>query len=741
VGKVFISYSHDSREHSERVLALSDRLRALGVDAELDRYHVRPPQGWPHWCEEQLRPEISSFVLVICTSTYRARVEKRVGADEGRGVYWEGAILYNYLYNAKGNSRFVPILLDEVSEAVIPLPLDGHTRYRICSFELTDSGFEALYRELTGQPETLKPTLGDVIRLNALGAPMVGKQLPDKEAVTDFRSVRRFWSPFSDEESVDRGEVRFWAIVETLAAMTAFWWFAIYYETFLLLTTGLFIAPLLLLRSDKSTRLAVRWIDTGMFPPRRGNVPSARAEDERSLWRLLGIGAAVGMAVGFGLGYPGATFDLLGRDWIVGAGGAVLAAAAVGALATGALETAGFGAVGVTVTAMVAVCVGITVALGIAVGVAIAQPTFGPGAVAAGIAVAVAVAVAAAAAAAGTGTRQGIAGVAAGVAAGAVAGAGNATVLESIAYIVAPSFLLGLWFATLIFRFAATARHARDGYRRLPINVRRLALCMTPLQQPELLPSLPVNHRLRFSAALTDAFSELTSAFAGSNLNAISKLTGSNLKDRLIALSICIFVPLIFLPAWAYRFILKSTLWFWWILLIVGGAPRLDGGIEGLRADAYRKAWAWVGIATTLFAVVGFGFGWLLKPWIENVAAEAKLPTAVALLVFVDWKSIPLVQWITLASALTTLVALFWTQAVYVDSRNPQRAARVAVHLTWLGHLVKWKTGFGAVGIALLMLYFALYANAVHHYAPVSDWSAGWLRWLYGSAADLLRPV
>jgi hypothetical protein len=111
VGKVFISYSHDSPEHSERVLALSNRLRALGVDVELDRYHARPPQGWPHWCEEQLRPEASSFVLVICTPSYRARVEKQVGADEGRGVYWEGAILYNYLYNTKGNSRFIPVLL------------------------------------------------------------------------------------------------------------------------------------------------------------------------------------------------------------------------------------------------------------------------------------------------------------------------------------------------------------------------------------------------------------------------------------------------------------------------------------------------------------------------------------------------------------------------------------------------------------------------------------------------------
>jgi hypothetical protein len=246
-----------------------------------------------------------------------------------------------------------------------------------------------------------------------------------------------------------------------------------------------------------------------------------------------------------------------------------------------------------------------------------------------------------------------------------------------------------------------------------------------PLQQPELLPGLGTNHTLRFNVLFSKVRSRIDSTRG---------LDG----DEIVAIFLAL---LIYLPAWIYRFILKSTLWFWWILFIVGGAPRLEGGIEGLRADAYRKAWAWVGIATTLFAVVGFGFGSLLKPWAENLAGQAKLPTAVALLVLVDWKSVPVVQWVTLASASTTLVALFWTQAVYVDSQNPLRATRAAAQLPWLGHLVKWKTGFGAVGIALLMLYFALYGNAVHHYLPVSDWAAGWLRWVYGSAAEPLRPV
>lgn len=173
----------------------------------------------------------------------------------------------------------------------------------------------------------------------------------------------------------------------------------------------------------------------------------------------------------------------------------------------------------------------------------------------------------------------------------------------------------------MFFRFAATALRARDGYRRLPTNVRRLALCITPLQQPELLPGLPADHPLRFNVLFARVFSDLR----------YSVRLETFFQTLLYASA-----PFIYIPAWAYRFILKSTLWFWSILIIVGGAPQLDGGIEGLRAAAYRKASAWVGIATAVFAVVDFGFGWLLKPWAENFAAHASLPTAVALLVLVD---------------------------------------------------------------------------------------------------------
>jgi hypothetical protein len=161
--KVFISYSHDSEQHSQRVLALANQLRQHGVDAEIDQYETRPAQGWPRWCEEQLRPENSEHVLVVCTETYLQRIEGKVPADEGLGVFWEGNVIYSYLYKQKSNTRFIPIVFDRKDEANIPLPLQDATRYRIGAFEFSDAGYKALYRELTHQPAVERPPLGEVV--------------------------------------------------------------------------------------------------------------------------------------------------------------------------------------------------------------------------------------------------------------------------------------------------------------------------------------------------------------------------------------------------------------------------------------------------------------------------------------------------------------------------------------------------------------------------------------------------
>jgi hypothetical protein len=42
---VFISYSHDSPEHVDRVLAFANQLRRDGIDCTLDQYETSPPEG------------------------------------------------------------------------------------------------------------------------------------------------------------------------------------------------------------------------------------------------------------------------------------------------------------------------------------------------------------------------------------------------------------------------------------------------------------------------------------------------------------------------------------------------------------------------------------------------------------------------------------------------------------------------------------------------------------------------
>jgi hypothetical protein len=161
--RVFISYSHDSPEHQDRVLGLADRLRQQGVDAMIDQYAPAPPDGWPIWMDLEIQK--ADFVLLVCTETYRRRVERREQPGKGRGVLWEGKLIYNHLYEADtAVQRFVPILLEGGETSHIPTPLRGMAHYRVS----TAQGYEDLYRHVTGQPRYQKRELGSLTALPAL---------------------------------------------------------------------------------------------------------------------------------------------------------------------------------------------------------------------------------------------------------------------------------------------------------------------------------------------------------------------------------------------------------------------------------------------------------------------------------------------------------------------------------------------------------------------------------------------
>lgn len=162
--RVFISYSqHDPVQHSRRVRDFATALADDGMDVELDQYHQHELAHWPRWCEEQLRPEDSDFVLMICSAEYKRRVENRVAFDEGRGVFWEGGLIYHYLYEAKDNKRFISVLFDDESPEALPIAVSGWTWFRVRDFGIASGevGYTNLYRLLTEQPAFLKPKPGE----------------------------------------------------------------------------------------------------------------------------------------------------------------------------------------------------------------------------------------------------------------------------------------------------------------------------------------------------------------------------------------------------------------------------------------------------------------------------------------------------------------------------------------------------------------------------------------------------
>ena len=166
--KVFISYSHDSNDHRQSVLELSDRLREDGIDCYIDQYiNGAPPEGWPRWMEKQIQS--SDFALVVCTELYleRFKGDDRLG---GRGVNFEGALISQILYDDfQQNTKFYPLIPDKGSIDNVPSILKRSSTFKL------DEDYESIYRVLTDQPRAVARPLGKLKHFPSEQAPIKAK--------------------------------------------------------------------------------------------------------------------------------------------------------------------------------------------------------------------------------------------------------------------------------------------------------------------------------------------------------------------------------------------------------------------------------------------------------------------------------------------------------------------------------------------------------------------------------------
>jgi SEFIR domain len=171
--RVFISYSHDSEMHRQRVLDLANRLREGGLDVRLDRYVESPPEGWPQWIRRQVSE--CDFVLLVCTPAYGRHFERAEPGQKGNGATWQAMLAEQLLYEyGARNQALIPLLFAGGRPQDVPLPFRAFTGYWL------PADFEALYRRLTNQPEHAAPPIGRIRapsgqpRSRSLGALLLG---------------------------------------------------------------------------------------------------------------------------------------------------------------------------------------------------------------------------------------------------------------------------------------------------------------------------------------------------------------------------------------------------------------------------------------------------------------------------------------------------------------------------------------------------------------------------------------
>jgi hypothetical protein len=194
-GEVFISYSWDNDRHVETVLALSNKLRSEGIDCVLDQYEQSPAEGWPRWMDRKIRD--ARLVLSICTETYYNRLMGDNSPETGTGVRWEGGLIYQHMYNAGANHKFIPVLFRKGDKKFIPTPLQSATHYVLD----TEEGYEKLYARLLNRPGVPKPKLGPVrplprkeVRTN-LSMYVTGPINIDLWNAAKWRGTFMMWSP------------------------------------------------------------------------------------------------------------------------------------------------------------------------------------------------------------------------------------------------------------------------------------------------------------------------------------------------------------------------------------------------------------------------------------------------------------------------------------------------------------------------------------------------------------------
>lgn len=169
---------------------------------------------------------------------------------------------------------------------------------------------------------------------------------------------------------------------------------------------------------------------------------------------------------------------------------------------------------------------------------------------------------------------------------------------ESPTHLYYVPYFIGLGIGTFIivmfFRIFSTLRCFFFGFPKISQNFYKLLICTSPIQMSEFLPGLQDDSDFTLALWMTRIRMEF-----------------KKLKyrvDILNGLSAIIIAIIWFLPAWLYRFTLKSTAWAWWPLAIIGSELSLSLDLRWEYEKQFKTIFGKISFAVNFIAIIIFIF-------------------------------------------------------------------------------------------------------------------------------------
>lgn len=206
----------------------------------------------------------------------------------------------------------------------------------------------------------------------------------------------------------------------------------------------------------------------------------------------------------------------------------------------------------------------------------------------------------------------------------------------------------------VVIKFMAVMSNLKDGIIDFPINAERLFFCIDYKTEPELIPGVALENQYSLKS-LWHSYKHSSKWLA----------TDSNEKS-LILIKIILF----FVPAYIYRYILKSTIWFYLPLIYISKKPNhnANGELDDPRqfvTDLYSSRKEWMRRLLAIATIVNLVYFYIHHgDLLELRNSHSSLMVLIKMLIF-DYEHLPWWHFFATISAGLTFLLWLYSDTVY----------------------------------------------------------------------------